>query len=30
MDVIFLLIMGWDWRLVFLADETLKAKPVVT
>lgn len=29
-DVIFLLIMGRDWRLVFLTDKTLKARPVVT
>lgn len=28
MDIVFLLVMGWDWRLV--SDETLKAKPVVT
>lgn len=29
-DVIFMLIMCWDWRFILLADETLTAKPLVT
>lgn len=30
MDVNFMLITCWYWRFIFLADETLTAKPLVT
>lgn len=30
MDVIFMLVMCWDWRFIFLVDETLIARPLIT